>query len=181
MKTIALIACCSQKLDVPAPAGVLYISDLFRKSMAYARLVADEALILSAEHGLVDTTQEIAPYDTTLNNADARARRNWAIFTATQIAHRLAGEPVHLVILAGRKYRDELIPLLRKLPGVEITVPMAGLGIGQQKAWLLEEMTRIQLRNKLAAGFRRSGQPATTAGLQRYLTAQLVNQDGGLH
>jgi hypothetical protein len=36
-RQIALVACCGQKLEQPAPAEYLYISPLFKKAAAYAR------------------------------------------------------------------------------------------------------------------------------------------------
>lgn len=40
----------------------------------------------------------------------------------------------------GRKYREHLIPYLQA-EGHPCSVPMRGLGIGQQKAWLKERIS----------------------------------------
>lgn len=44
-------------------------------------------------------------------------------------------QPVKVVLLAGRKYREHLETMLIN-SGCQIEVPMAGLGIGQQLSWL---------------------------------------------
>ncbi len=40
-----------------------------------------------------------------------------------------------VVFFAGQKYREHLEPRLRDA-GIEVRVPMAGLAIGEQLAWL---------------------------------------------
>lgn len=62
-----LIPCGGAKLTQPAPARDLYTGQMFRHTItaAQAAIGADDArvLILSAEHGLVDPDQIVAPYD----------------------------------------------------------------------------------------------------------------------
>jgi hypothetical protein len=66
MRTIALISCGKSKRREKAPAQQLYTGALFQKSLAYARRIkSDEIYILSAHYGLVELTQEIAPYEKT--------------------------------------------------------------------------------------------------------------------
>ena len=57
-KTIVLIPCVSKKLNYGAKAKDLYISPLFKYSLAYARkLNPDMIYILSAKHRLVDLNE----------------------------------------------------------------------------------------------------------------------------
>ena len=71
-------------------------------------------------------------------NADSSPIRFRACFTTPQSMAMLtetyqmydAAEP--LIVLAGRNYRDPLWPQIER----RASVPMEGLGIGQQLAWL---------------------------------------------
>jgi len=130
--TIYLVACVAKKLDREAPAADLYQSDWFRKARAYVRMQGEPWYILSAKHGLVAPDDLVAPYEQTLNTMGAKERRAWAkpvMRSVLQLA------PAKVIILAGRKYRDDLIAPLRG-EGIEVVVPMEGLGIGEQLQWL---------------------------------------------
>lgn len=131
---VFLVSCVGQKLAQPAPARDLYTSDWFRKARAFVESHTSGPWgILSALHGLVPSTTELAPYDLTLSDYNQADRLRWGQRTALSIRHVF---PMHtpLVILAGRQYRDLI---LGYLTGYDVQVPMAGLGIGQQKAWLM--------------------------------------------
>ena len=72
MKKVVLVACVATKNPKPAPAEELYASDLFKKSMDYAKKLTDpeDVYILSAKHHLLPIRKKIAPYDMTLNDFD---------------------------------------------------------------------------------------------------------------
>lgn len=139
MPRIILVACAASKQDAPTEARALYTSDLFTKSRAWAEREvaagrADAWFILSAEHGLVAPRQVLAPYNTTLNAMTPAARRRWAADVWAQLGPALV-VPTTLVFLAGEHYRASLAKAALAA-GHGIEVPMRGLGIGQQKAWL---------------------------------------------
>src|SRR5665647_769093 len=76
MKTVVLIACVSKKLDKKAKAKNLYISSLFKNSLAYAySLNPDKIFILSALHHLLDLERVIEPYNVTLSNVPKKKRK----------------------------------------------------------------------------------------------------------
>lgn len=132
-----LISCVAEKAPAPCAARDLYRSDWFRKARAFAEAAGRDYLVLSAAHGVLDPGQEVAPYDATLNTMDRAERQAWAEGIMRQLRQRgQIGRPV--VILAGQGYREFLEPLLVRALGDAdlVTVPMRGLGIGQQKAWL---------------------------------------------
>ena len=142
--TLYLVACAKQKQDQPAAAADLYTSDSFRKARAYVERQlrpGDHWGILSAAHGLVAPSQTLAPYDVTLAGAKVAQRRSWAQETAPMVADALlameaaTGVRPRVVFLAGQSYREFLVPTLE---GYDVEVPMEGLGIGQQKRWLLD-------------------------------------------
>jgi hypothetical protein len=131
---VFLVSCVGQKLAQPAPARDLYTSDWFRKARAFVESHTSGPWgILSALHGLVPSTMELAPYDLTLSEYDRKSRIRWGIETAMSIRHVFPSSRP-LVVLAGRQYRDLIVPFLK---GYDVQVPMAGLGIGQQKSWLM--------------------------------------------
>lgn len=134
METITLIACCSAKLEHRAPASQLYVSALFRKSVAAAEAQGQRWFVLSALHGLVSPEQALDPYDLTLASASKPQRTEWASRVLQQIAMQFPA-PVRFAVLAGRNYREPLLALL-EAAGHHSVVPLAGLGIGRQLAAL---------------------------------------------
>ena len=65
-------------------------------------------------------------------------RRQWARRVLAQLEPRLDGFEA-VVFLAGQRYREFLEQPLRSR-GVAVSVPMEGLGIGQQLSWLGREL-----------------------------------------
>jgi hypothetical protein len=132
--TIALVGCARAKRPSPAPAGDLYVSDLFRKSRAYAKHCADRWFILSAEHGLLHPGQVVPPYDRGLKNLSAVERAAWAARVLQALEAVLVGAD-RVVILAGKHYYERLVPALCER-GLEVALPLEGMGIGSRLAWL---------------------------------------------
>lgn len=131
-KTIVLLSCVSQKLPLPAPAGDLYVSALFRKALRYAKSLSPDAIyVLSAKHGLLKLDQEVAPYDLTLNQLGIAEVRSWADSTTAQLeaVTNLASD--RFIILAGERYRRFIVPRLRFTE-----IPLKGLSIGKQLQFL---------------------------------------------
>lgn len=145
---ITLIACAATKGPQPAAAKSLYQSDWFRKARAYAEALGDPWFILSAKHGLVSPDARLAPYDYAMKEKTAGAKREWAEDVSDQVltvaaeldADPMTGAALTVRVLAGEQYRRYLVPML-EASGFDVVVPMQGLGIGQQKRWL---MTRTQ-------------------------------------
>lgn len=132
MNTIVLVSCASKKLGCRARAEDLYVSDLFQKSLAYARRLRPAAIfILSAKHGLVQPDEQIDPYNETLNTMRPPEIMAWSERVLDQLRKRADVEQDHFVFLAGDKYRRYLLPRLRS-----VDVPMEGLRIGEQLSWL---------------------------------------------
>ncbi len=131
-RKIVLLACCGPKLKHKAPAAVLYCSDLFRKSLAYAQALSPDAIyILSAKYGLVTLDQELEPYDFTLNKQSTTTIRLWSDQVLKQLSEESDLEKDRFVILAGDRYFRNLLPVLR-----HVELPLEGLGIGKRLQWL---------------------------------------------
>ena len=137
-KTIALVAFVSKKNNRPMRARDLYISDWFNKASAYAEKVSDEWFILSAKYGLIDPNVIIEPYDVTLNKMPISKRRTWSL-RVMQDFRPMLEKGDHIVILAGKGYREFLIQPLRDI-GCQVEIPMEGLRIGEQLSWLSKHL-----------------------------------------
>ena len=139
-----LVSCVSQKRSTSLPARDLYCSDWFLKARAYVEAQSHPWFILSAKHGLLEPDHVIAPYNETLNQMTSAGRRAWATRVADELRHAIhCGDEV--IFLAGETYREYLAPMIRDL-GCTTDIPMKGLGIGQQKAWLKRRLNAHQRR-----------------------------------
>lgn len=142
---IFLIGCGAKKSPNAVAAGDLYLGDLFKKSREYAEARLGDSgawFILSAKFGLLDPRMFVEPYDLTLSSLKPHDRYLWAVNVAAglsswpRIALR-ADDRVEFIILAGENYRTDLVGQLRQFfPGCEISIPMEGLGIGEQLHFL---------------------------------------------
>ena len=132
--TVYLVSCVSQKREHECEARDLYVSVLFSKARRFVEASGCPWFILSAEHGLVTPGQVIAPYERTLNTMGIAERRGWAKRVAAQLADAVP-DLSRVVFLAGERYREFLARHLEG-SGVEVSVPMQGLRIGEQLSWL---------------------------------------------
>jgi hypothetical protein len=144
MKRIVLIACVSKKGDKKAKAKDLYISTLFKSSLAYAnRINADKIYILSALHHLLDLENEIDPYNVTLSNVSKNKRKNsliilskeekieWGKNIVDQLAKLYDLKTDLFIFLAGNEYIAPISPSLKNWK-----TPLKGLKQGQRINYL---------------------------------------------
>lgn len=131
-----LVSCVGKKRDYACPAKDLYVSDWFIKAREWAENNGKRWYILSAKHGLLHPDTIIDPYEMALNNIPAAGRRAWA----EQVEIALNTLPGRLVCLAGKKYREYL-----NLP---LSVPMEGLGIGEQLAWFVKQRQKTDIKRQ---------------------------------
>lgn len=140
MADVGLISCVSRKRAHATEARNLYYSPLFTKAREYVENRCDAWYILSAKYGLVSPAQIIDPYEETLNTKSRAAREQWAQRVWADLSQHLdAGD--HVVVLAGERYREYLIPRIIK-HGCVVEVPMEGLGIGRQLEWLSRQLSQ---------------------------------------
>jgi hypothetical protein len=130
---VYLVSCVKTKLTGPARAKDLYVSPWFRLARAYVERTGQPWFILSAEYGLLDPDQVIAPYDRTLVHMPADERRAWATKVESQMDVRLP-KTRRIVVMAGHRYRAHLLEYLERRASIEI--PLEGLGLGRQLQWL---------------------------------------------
>jgi len=74
-KRIALVSCVKTKRNSAVAAKDMYISQLFVGMRRYAEQNSDDWFILSAEHGVLQPDQVIAPYERTLKTMSKLKRR----------------------------------------------------------------------------------------------------------
>lgn len=135
MKSLGLISCTKSKQSYPCRASEMYsASDLFKKAYSYATKNYDFVAILSAKYGLLFPDDRIEPYDLTLNNMKSQQRKEWAEKVFNQMQDKLKIKAYKVFFHAGKRYREDLIPELRRI-GVQCTVPLKNLSIGKQLAW----------------------------------------------
>lgn len=136
---VALVSCVKTKRKADSPARDLYTSPLFQGMRRYAERNADAWYILSAKYGLLHPDEVVAPYEQTLNAMRKADRLAWAE-RVQQALLKLLPPGAEVVILAGNRYRENLVPYL-KGHGFAVAVPMTGLAFGQQLRWLKEHVT----------------------------------------
>ena len=133
-----LVSCVRLKGPTPAAAKDLYISDWFRKARAYVEKTGAPWSVLSAKHGLLHPDTVIEPYDKTLRTMPIDQRRAWAQTVLADIENSI-GDAESIVLLTTRRYREFLEPALRER-GFSVQVPLKGLRIGEQLAWLKRQL-----------------------------------------
>ena len=131
---VYLVSCVSVKQPRAAPAADIYVSPWFKKAKLFVQRQGAAWWILSAKHGLTNPQDVIDPYEQTLNNMGIAARRAWAKQVIDGLRAVVANGDT-IVFLAGERYREFLVGPLAEM-GVNISVPMYGLKIGEQLAWL---------------------------------------------
>lgn len=164
--TIVLVGCASQKLDRPAPARDLYVSDLFRKASAYAEAIAgpDGWLILSAKYGLVFPSNVLEPYDRKLGTKNGPPIHDWARDVADQLLEEIERRGLHhadveLVVLAGAQYAT-ILRYLGDVLAAGAVQPLEGLGVGQRKSWLKAQLEDLGAPAYVTAGAAKAPAPA---------------------
>ncbi|QDZ29563.1 peroxide stress protein YaaA [Noviherbaspirillum sp. UKPF54] len=135
-KRIALVSCVKSKRQHAVAAAEMYTSPLFAGMRRYAERHTDAWYILSAEFGLLRPDTVISPYERTLNTMLKHERAIWAERVKQQLNDVLSAE-ASVVVLAGKRYRESLIPFLESKQ-LSVEVPMHGLSFGRQLRWLKE-------------------------------------------
>ncbi len=132
MRKVVFISCVSKKRNHKTRAEELYISDLFKKNLAYAKsLKPDVIYIMSAKYGLLSLNDAIEPYEQTLNTMADKDVRIWAAGVLEQLRDKVDFVNDKAMFLAGERYRKYLTPHFKN-----ISVPMQGFRIGEQLAFL---------------------------------------------
>lgn len=144
-----LVACASKKAPTACAARDLYVSPWFKLARAVAEAESSIWRILSAEYGLVDPEQVLAPYDRQLAKMPAAERGQWGrrvlrdLFLLLDPGRGLSANGARVVFLAGASYWS---PLAFRLEdnGAQVETPLQGLGIGEQLHWLTRRLAALR-------------------------------------
>jgi cytoplasmic iron level regulating protein YaaA (DUF328/UPF0246 family) len=133
---IIFISCVKNKMDCPCVARDMYISDLFKKSLSYAKQSHESATvyILSAKYGLLELDEQIEPYELTLNTMNKGQRKEWANKVLTQCKEKGISFDEETIFLCGKKYREFLMDEFKNS-----SAPLKHMGIGEQLAFYKKE------------------------------------------
>jgi hypothetical protein len=132
MSKIVFISCVSEKLPYKSKAKDLYVSNLFKGNLKFAKSMnPDKIFVLSAKYGLLDLEMEIEPYDKTLNNMPSKERMEWADNVIDQIKKEADLNKDEFIFLAGERYREYLLPHTSNYQ-----IPLKGMTIGKQLQFL---------------------------------------------
>lgn len=137
---IGLISCVKTKLNYPAPAKDLYISDLFKKSLSFCLANYDKTFILSAKHHVVQLTDILEPYELTLNKMSKQERISWTNEVMKQLSTLTDINNDTFYFHAGLKYREFLIPLLKNT-----IIPLESVSFGNQLKFYSNSSTNSPL------------------------------------
>lgn len=132
MATIYLLSCGKRKQHQESPASEMYIGDLFKKYLRYAKEQKPDAIyILSAKYHLLKLSQIIEPYEMTLNTMSKSERLEWSRQVLMQLKSKTDIDDDQYVFLTGKNYREFLQSEIKN-----ISCPLEGLQIGKQLSWL---------------------------------------------
>lgn len=134
MKNLYLVSCVSKKSCDRSRAKDLYQSEWFKKARKFVERSGAPWYILSAKHGLLHPDELVTPYEQTLNKMPIYERKLWATGVLDKLLPMLTPSQT-VIVLAGVRYREFLMPNLIQAAG-EIRIPMEGMRIGEQLAWL---------------------------------------------
>ncbi len=133
-RQLYLVACASKKRSGRHAARDLYASPWFAKARAFVERRRAPWFILSAKHGLLPPVLPVEPYEASLSAMRPGDRRTWSE-AVLQVLREMLRPGDRVTFLAGERYREHLVPELERI-GVGVDVPMKGLAIGHQLAWL---------------------------------------------
>lgn len=138
---IGLLATARMKRPKPAPVLDFYISPLFRKSVQYALQTYERLYFYNAKDGLLLPEQIMEPYDVSIKTFSHSEKKQWAHKVINGLKDYEDPEKVTVYLHGGYVYRKFLQPELENF-GYEYTVPLKGLGIGEQLAWYDKQLTK---------------------------------------
>lgn len=123
-QTVVLVGCGKTKKSRRCQAQRMYTSTYFAKKREFAKYLGDDWFIISAEHGIVDPEEVIAPYDTSPPD-------EWSLDTSWIEADRL-------IVLAGERYTTAIDDPRAEFPLQEFGSMQA------QQEWLHKKVEEVK-------------------------------------
>ena len=136
---IGLVACCKMKAGFACAARELYLSPLFKMSLAYAEVRCSEVYVISALAGLLPLHRNLSPYNVTLADLTPKQRRQWGVRVLESLVVRYP-DGDRVLLLAGELYakpiKDAAELALAAGAQFEFEEPLAGMQIGERLSFL---------------------------------------------
>ena len=106
----------------------MYISQLFRKSLKYAKSLNPRKIyILSAKYGVLELNDKITPYNLTLNTMTKIQKKQWAYNCYLKLKEKKVDFLEDAVFLCGENYRKYLRQCFKNS-----RCPIENLSLGNQ-------------------------------------------------
>jgi len=136
-RTVMIVPCGGAKIDETTTARDLYVGSLFTEVLAaaIADVGAENVMILSAAHGLLDLDSPVDPYDVKMGDADAIDRRDGGLLDLAAQIICFGLDRANVYAMLPNKYLAALDEAMRFVGGNTIAPVYEGLlGMGEQKA-----------------------------------------------
>ena len=139
---IILVGCFKGKRAHASLARDLYISRLWRSRRSYAEAHGCPWYILSAKHGLLHPDASVEPYDLSLNELAAKARREWSQRVQEALLVEIPNFHGKVIeIHAGKNYVDYGLERALCDAGAIVRRPLPHVvGLGPQNVWYREHI-----------------------------------------
>lgn len=142
MKTIVLISCSSEKESTATTAEQLYISSLFKKSLACAKKLNPDAIyILSDNYYLLKLEDKVEYYDISIKDMSSEERKAWGEKVIAKLKQVADLKNDKFIILAGENYLKQILP---HISSENIELPLKGQKRGVRLRTLNEEINRLE-------------------------------------
>ncbi|AEF86110.1 putative weak: protein [Treponema primitia ZAS-2] len=133
---IVLLSCVKTQNNYKTKAKYLYHGSYFEKAYEYANILKpDRIFIISSKYGVLESDDEIEPYNVELRSKSISDRKLWSKNIIEQLETKCDINNDKFIILAFDKYIELFID---KINNKEI--PMSGLPIGKKLKWLNKEL-----------------------------------------
>ena len=142
MKTIVLISCSSEKESTATTAEQLYISSLFKKSLARAKKLNPDAIyILSDNYYLLKLEDKVEYYDISIKDMSSEEKKAWGEKVIAKLKQVADLKNDKFIILAGENYLKQILP---HISSENIELPLKGQKRGVRLRTLNEEINRLE-------------------------------------
>jgi cytoplasmic iron level regulating protein YaaA (DUF328/UPF0246 family) len=119
------------------PAKDLYTSPVFKGDAWICREKhADLWFIISSDYGIISPSDVVYSYEVAIEDMNSEEKLKWTSKVYEQLK-KLLPRGADVVILAGKSYREDIIPFLKER-GFSVDVPMEHVKQGKRLGWLRE-------------------------------------------
>lgn len=119
----------------------LYVGRLFKLAYRHARDNYEEVYFLSPKHGLLDTHEEIEPYDYNMLHLRGERRARWGVKVVNDLMALHPMTRLDIVFFAGPSYVEAVTTAVNQDAILWTTEdPLRGLDLWDRMAWFQNEL-----------------------------------------